>query len=117
MITFIQFQQGIKEHFAYLTNLLTKKGQNYAGDTDPLYNFRQSAKDSGITTIQSIHNQYNIKHTRLANLLGRGSVSNFESVTDTIDDAIGYLAILKQAIEEERVVDLTEKTLNHKIKH
>lgn len=109
-----EFNNGIVDLFEHMKSILTKKWDDYAGDTDPLANFRNSAQGSGITTIQSIHNQLLIKVNRLNNLLGSNNVPKCESIEDTILDLIGYASILYQAMEEERIDKLTEKALNHK---
>lgn len=121
-MTKAQFNDGIVDLFESMKVMLTKKWDDYAGDTDPLANFRNSAEGSGITTIQSIHNQLLIKVNRLNNLLGDNKAPKCESIADTLLDLIGYASILYlamqehlyQAMEEQRIVDLTEKALNHK---
>lgn len=113
-MTFIEFASFAKELVFSLLVILTHKGKDYANSQDPFYNFRESARSSGITTVQSVYNQFCIKKTRLDNLLWGSKEPNYESIDDNIDDAINYLIILKAVLEEQRIDTLEKKSINHK---
>lgn len=76
-----------------------RKNADYAGDADPFMNFRRTP--SGVSVAQGILVRLGDKMQRIDNLLTKPPSVTEESVTDTIEDAINYLGILKAWREEE----------------
>lgn len=76
------------------------KNADYANDSDPLANFR-ACEAFGVPLVKGIMVRLSDKFARIGNLLDREAQVKDEAITDTIDDAIDYLAILKYALETE----------------
>lgn len=89
---------GVKETFLKLIKLHEKKNNDYAGDKGPFFNFDFAKYFSSLFT-NARDKVYavviGVKLARLVVLLNRGGKANNESVEDTFDDAITYMAIWK----------------------
>ena len=77
-----------------------RKNRDYAGDTDPFANFRL-AGTIGVDPRRGILVRITDKLARISQLLDRPPAVADESIQDTIDDAINYLAILGAFVESE----------------
>jgi hypothetical protein len=99
------FHEHMRATFAKCLEISKAKNADYAGSSDPFANFRQ-VKHLGLCSVSTgILVRLSDKFTRISNLLagdGRSPEVKDESIDDTIDDAINYLAILKAWREDER---------------
>jgi hypothetical protein len=78
------------------------KNADYANGEDPFQNFRQ-VESLGLCSVETgIMVRLSDKMTRVSNLLNKEAAVKDESVTDTIMDAINYLAILKAWLDSCR---------------
>lgn len=82
--------------------IATKKNADYSPGADPFRNFRNS-EVIGVDPERAILVRVTDKITRIGNLIGRtdGPVVTDETINDTIEDAINYLAILKALREND----------------
>jgi hypothetical protein len=91
----------MQQTFAACLAISRKKNADYATDSDPLANFRV-CQQFGVTLPQGIMVRLSDKFSRIGNLLdGRTPAVEDERLTDTIQDAVNYLAILAYALEAE----------------
>jgi hypothetical protein len=74
-------------------NLHDLKTADYAQDTDPFSNFRDSARQVGITPGQSVEVLIATKQSRLRQLLGEMKEPKNESIRDTLRDRVVYSVI------------------------
>lgn len=88
--------QSMSNTFDECWALAKRKNHDYAGDDDPLANFRECEK-IGISVPQGIMVRLTDKIARLQRLLTTEAAVTDETVHDTIMDAINYLAILDYA--------------------
>jgi hypothetical protein len=76
-------------------NTAIRKNNDYGGtNNDPFANFRNSTI-AGVTVQKGILVRLMDKMTRISTLLDKEAMVKDETIFDTIDDAINYLAILK----------------------
>lgn len=94
---------SVRNTFNCIVATIDRKNNDYAGDAAPFKNF-ESCQRAGISVQAGIFVRFLDKVTRLENLLdgNRQTKVADESVDDTIDDAIGYLACLKARREYEK---------------
>lgn len=78
-----------------------KKNQDYAGTGDPFKNFRGS-EFVKVDPKRAILVRTMDKISRISNLIDTNAQVKNESINDTLDDAINYLAILKSYINNEK---------------
>lgn len=100
-MTGIELQNSLKETFAKAAKISEAKNKDYASEEDGLKNFRSSELVK-ISMEKAILVRLMDKISRIANLLDRPNVVKDESITDSILDAINYLAILKARLEEKK---------------
>ena len=93
--------KDLEETFSSCLETAKKKNADYAGqNADPFRNFRNSTI-VGVTVQKGILVRLMDKMSRVSNLLEQEAKVKDESITDTIDDAINYLAILKSTIKNK----------------
>lgn len=83
-----------QETFEMCIDILEAKNADYASGLDPLKNFNAS-EIVGVDRERAILVRIMDKISRASNLLDRDPLVKDESLEDTINDAINYLAILK----------------------
>ena len=83
-------------------SIVEKKNHDYAGNEDPLKNFRLSEYLGVTTTERAILVRMMDKVARLANVLNSGAEVKEETLHDTIVDLINYAAILDFYLKTER---------------
>jgi hypothetical protein len=91
---------SVQETFNECEKLCSLKNQDYAGDGNPFKNFELS-RIVGVSPERAILVRLTDKLSRISNLLDRKEVVLDEKITDTINDAIVYLAILKAYLENK----------------
>ena len=79
--------------FARCLAIARAKNADYAGSSDPFANFRRSEM-VGVPVARGILVRLTDKLARISNLLDKPPAVADERLTNTIDDAISYLAIL-----------------------
>lgn len=91
----------IRETYDACYETARRKNADYAGEgADPFRNFRNSTI-VGVSVQKGILVRLMDKMSRVSNLLEQEAQVKDESITDTIDDAINYLAILKSSIKNK----------------
>lgn len=90
----------MKDTFDLCLAISIQKNADYAGDEDPLANFR-ACQSFGVPMVRGIMVRLSDKMARIGNLLDKEASVKDEKIADSIDDAINYLAILKYALETE----------------
>ena len=79
-----------------------RKNADYAGEvTDPFKNFKNSLV-VGVPVERGILVRIMDKVSRISNLIDKDAQVKDETITDTLDDAINYLAILKAYIQSTK---------------
>ena len=101
MITSNQLQQSIKKTFQEALKIVEAKNKDYASSDDGLKNFR-SAELVKVSMEKAILVRLLDKISRIGNLLDKSNAVKDESITDSILDAINYLAILKAKLEDKK---------------
>jgi len=97
-----QFHQSLEATFKRCLSTARKKNADYSGaaeSSDPFANFRAVELLGLTSTERGILVRITDKLKRVSNLLEQEAQVKDESITDTIDDAITYFAILKAFIE------------------
>ncbi len=99
-----KYLQNIQDTYEQALELVYTKSQDYATNDDPFKNFRDAALFAGITLEQGILVRIGDKFARVRNLLEKGENSGAvgEAITDTLNDACNYTAILKTWIDLKR---------------
>jgi hypothetical protein len=93
-----QFINHITETFSSCLEIVSRKNADYSGNAeDPFKNFRMSVQ-VGVTPERGLLVRISDKISRISNLLDKEAAVKDESISDSIDDAINYLAILKAKI-------------------
>jgi len=86
---------SLEKTFSDCLETAKRKNADYAGiNSDPFKNFKNSTV-VGVTVEKGILVRLMDKMSRISNLLEAEAQVKDESIYDTIDDAINYLAILK----------------------
>lgn len=92
---------SIEAFFGACRATAKRKNHDYAGDRDPLANFRECER-IGLTAAQGIMVRMGDKWARLSRLMaGHGAQVADESVADTLQDLANYCAILAYAIKQD----------------
>jgi hypothetical protein len=91
----------MRETFDRCLAISVAKNQDYSdGASDPLSNFRL-CEQFGVSMPQGIMVRLSDKFSRISHLLdGHDPAVTDERLSDTISDAVNYLAILAYALEE-----------------
>lgn len=96
-----KFERHVASLFLKVGRKLEKKNADYSGcEEDALKNFRLIEMYGSVLMEAGIMARVSDKFARLCNLLLRDPKVTEESFTDTIEDLIGYLAILHAARTE-----------------
>ena len=94
--------KSMNETFTSCLDTAKKKNNDYGGtNTDPFYNFETSSLMSGVPVPDGMMVRMSDKWSRVKTLLKRENLVLDESIGDTIDDLINYLAILKAYIQQK----------------
>lgn len=96
--------------FQVLLDTLKKKNAAYAGDKGTFHNFMFAANMASVSVEQGMLIRLSDKFARMCNLVHNPSVANDEPLTDTINDMIGYLIILKAYTKWLKGSDVTNST-------
>ncbi len=87
--------------FANCMQVAIKKNNDYGGsNNNPFANF-ENATVAGVTVERGILVRLMDKMSRISTLLEKEAMVKDEAITDTIEDAINYLAILKSYINQK----------------
>ena len=100
-MTHEKFIEGIEDTYKKGVELIKIKNKDYAGEDDPWKNFK-TAELVGIDYKKAILVRVTDKLSRISNLLTKEPEVVEEKVEDTILDCVNYLAILLEAIKNER---------------
>ena len=92
---------NLEKTFSDCLETAKKKNNDYAGQNniDPYKNFRNSVV-VGVDIRRGVLVRTMDKISRINNLLDQDAQVKNEAITDTLDDAINYLAILKSMITD-----------------
>lgn len=94
--------KSMNKTFTSCLDTAKKKNNDYGGtNTDPFYNFETSSLMSGVPVPDGMMVRMSDKWSRVKTLLKRENLVLDESIGDTIDDLINYLAILKAYIQQK----------------
>jgi hypothetical protein len=90
--------QDMANTFERCLSTAVRKNNDYGGsNNDPFANFRNSTI-AGVSVEKGILVRLMDKMSRVSTLLDKEAMVKDEAITDTIEDAINYLAILKAYI-------------------
>lgn len=88
--------------FAEALETMKRKNADYSGDNRGMKNFETSALVANVKMSQGILVRLMDKMTRIGNLINTEAKVKDESIFDTCQDAINYVAILYHALQIER---------------
>ena len=90
--------------FSNALDTMVKKNADYAGNyqVSGLENFELSANLAKVSMSKTILVRLSDKIARISNLLDKEADVKDESIYDTIEDAINYLAIMDHALKVEK---------------
>lgn len=93
----------LEETFTGCLDIAKKKNNDYAGEKakDPFANFRGSEFLTGVSVEKGILVRLGDKFKRVSNLLEQEAAVKDESIQDTLNDMINYVAILKSYIKRK----------------
>lgn len=94
-----EFLKNLEDTYAECLEIVKKKNQDYAKGDDPFANFRLSELISVPVQI-GIMVRIMDKLARIGNLFSKRNAVVDESIEDSLNDAINYLAILKAYIKD-----------------
>jgi len=96
--------RSMEETFSNCLHIAAKKNSDYNAGTNPLDNFMNVEKLNIATAEQGILVRLSDKLSRLISLSKPDKVQQVkdESIMDTIDDAINYMALLKEVIKYKK---------------
>jgi len=94
-----EFNKQIEQTFKECLSTVKKKNHDYSGE-DALHNFKM-CEEFGISAQKGILVRLSDKFSRISNLMDKENAVEDESISDSIDDAINYLAILKVVLNTE----------------
>lgn len=86
--------KSLEETYIKVLDIARRKNADYADNADPFKNFKM-CEQFGVSAEQGILVRISDKISRIGNLLNKEAQVKDESINDTIEDAINYLAILK----------------------
>ena len=93
--------KSMLDTFDRCLNIAVKKNNDYGGsDKNPFSNFT-NAQVAGVSVERGILVRLMDKMSRISTLLDKEAMVKNESINDTIEDAINYLAILKAYINQK----------------
>ena len=99
-----QLTKSVLYTFSICQQILEAKNKDYATDQDPFKNFIATANLANISVSHGILIHIGDKLSRISNLLNKDMpVVYCESLEDTIQDVINYLAILKAWLEYDMI--------------
>ena len=89
-----------KEMIPLCLRILKVKGKSYSGDEDAFKNFKETAKEAGITVEESWLTQY-LKHYNAIRSFLNDEYTDSEPIKLRIADAINYLLMLSGILREQ----------------
>jgi len=92
-----------KNTFKKCVDISRAKCQDYAGDQDPLANFRM-CQQFGVSLEHGIMVRLSDKISRIGRLLNKENTVLDEKIEDSIEDGIVYLSILLFALKERNEI-------------
>ena len=99
-----QFNDIVEEQIEMCKNVLSKKAQIYAGQSDRLIQFKTSACLEGCTPARAVSGKM-AKHTTLVydlvNDVEKGKKVTHAQWNETLTDHINYLLLLRAVLVEE----------------
>jgi len=93
-------RQGAEIFFKECLDLLCRKAQDYAKNTDAFSNFRKIANISDVPTERSFLMFMAVKIARLAELLNKEAQVP-ESMEDSLKDIVNYACLMALYLKEE----------------
>lgn len=85
-----------------IAELHARKNHDYAEEGDPLSNFRNVAKATGLTLFQVAHVFLKTKSERIEQLAKKGNMVKGESILDSLMDNAVYSLLAVILIEEDK---------------
>lgn len=101
MVTRDMLTQEIEDRFKFCLELMKRKNKDYAKEKDAFANFRLSEM-VGVGPERANLVRVADKLARISNLLDKDNEVSDESVEDTINDVINYMAILASMIKHRK---------------
>jgi hypothetical protein len=95
-----EFLDNIKDTFDICLSMAILKNKDYAWEWDPFRNFNMS-NQVWVSPERAILVRLSDKISRISNLLSKNPDVKSESIKDTIQDSINYLAILSAYLENK----------------
>jgi hypothetical protein len=90
-----EFIRNVRGTFEKCLGILKSKNADYAITSDPFRNLRSAEGVLGVPTERAILVRILDKISRINNLIEKSPDVANESLEDAIEDAIGYLALIK----------------------
>lgn len=98
----VGLKERTRERFDNCLELMNNKNDDYTGGKGELHNFELSALLGFADRENGIGVRFSDKVSRIAALLNNEAKVSDETIQDTINDGINYLAILGYALEQRQ---------------
>ena len=93
--------QLIDQALSNMSDVMSKKRDDYSSNEDWLSNFRESSQIAGVQLEQSILVYIGTKLSRIKNLMNNGSEAQNESLQDSALDLANYATILYAHLSDQ----------------
>lgn len=94
-----QLLENLIKRYSECVDIVRVKNQDYATEIDAFKNFRHAAL-AGVEPERAVLVRISDKMARISNLIDKENAVKDETIQDTINDAINYMAILGAMLED-----------------
>lgn len=97
----VDFKRLLNEIIEEIENRLDLKGEQYAGNQDKLYNFKEIAKIESKTPLSALITLFNKHYVVIKDWFLNGITPSYQEYNERIIDCINYLILAKLLLDEK----------------